>query len=95
MIIEYLSKKYPGEIYYVSSDINDKILQLDVKNLYIGHGFGDGEGYPSDYKLNLFQGIIDDVRIYSRVISEDEIDTLFNLSDSEPPVPGNQGTVTK
>ena len=63
--------------------------------LYIGHGFGDGEGYPSDYKLNLFQGNIDDVRIYSRVISEDEIDTIFNLSDSEPPVPGNQGTVTK
>ena len=63
--------------------------------LYIGHGFGDGEGYPGDYKLNLFQGNIDDVRIYSRVISEDEIDTIFNLSDSEPPVPGNQGTVTK
>ena len=63
--------------------------------LYIGHGFGDGEGYQGDYKLNLFQGNIDDVRIYSRVISEDEIDTIFNLSDSEPPVPGNQGTVTK
>ena len=63
--------------------------------LYIGHGYGDGKIYPSDYKLNLFQGNIDDVRIYSRVISEDEIDTIFNLSDSEPPVPGNQGTVTK
>ena len=63
--------------------------------LYIGNGYGDGKGYPGDYKLNLFQGNIDDVRIYSRVISEDEIDTIFNLSDSEPPVPGNQGTVTK
>ncbi|MEC8395174.1 MAG: LamG domain-containing protein, partial [SAR324 cluster bacterium] len=63
--------------------------------LYIGNGYGDGRGYPGDYKLNLFQGNIDDVRIYSRVISEDEIKTIFNLSDSEPPVPGNQGTITK
>ena len=31
LIIEYLSKKYPGEIYYVSSDINDKILNLIYK----------------------------------------------------------------
>ena len=27
--------------------------------------------------------------------TEDEINTIFNLSDSEPPVPGNQGTLTK
>ena len=38
LIIEYLSKKYPGEVYYVSSDINDKINDLDVKNFYIGNG---------------------------------------------------------
>ena len=63
--------------------------------LYIGNGYGDGRGYPADYKLNLFQGLIDDVRIYSRGISEDEIKTIFNLRDSEPPIPGNHGTITK
>ena len=39
LLIEYLSKKFPGEVYYVSSDINDIIINLDVKNLYIGDGF--------------------------------------------------------
>ena len=38
-------------------------------------------------KLNLYKGLLDDVRIYSRVISDDEIDTIYNLSDSEP-IPG-------
>ena len=50
---------------------------------FIGNGYGDGLG-----KLNLYKGLIDDVRIYSRVISDDEIDTIYNLSDSEPPIPG-------
>ena len=51
--------------------------------MFIGHGYGDGLD-----KLNLYKGLIDDVRIYSRVISDDEIDTIYNLSDSEPPIPG-------
>ena len=38
-ILEYLSKKYPGEVYYVSSDINDKVSDLNLVNVYIGHGF--------------------------------------------------------
>ena len=38
-IIEYLSKKFPGEIYYISSDVNDKVLDLNVNNIYIGQGF--------------------------------------------------------
>ena len=38
-LIEYLSKKYPGEVYYVSSDFNDKLLNLKVINFYIGQGF--------------------------------------------------------
>ena len=36
----------------------------------------------------MYKGLIDDVRVYSRVISDDEIDTIYNLSDSEPPIPG-------
>ena len=70
-------------------------VRSNSSKLYIGHGYGDGKGFPSDYKLNLFKGHIDDIRIYSRVITDDEINTIFNLSDSEPPVPGNQGTLTK
>ena len=38
-IIEYLSKKFPGEVYYISSDINDKVSDLNVINVYIGQGF--------------------------------------------------------
>jgi len=39
LIIKYLAKKFPFEVYYVSSDINDKILNLNVTNVYIGRGF--------------------------------------------------------
>lgn len=38
-IIEVLAKKYPGQIAYVSSDVKDRIDNLDIKNLYIGNGF--------------------------------------------------------
>ena len=38
-IIECLSKRFPGEVYYVSSDINDKISDLDVRNIFIRQGF--------------------------------------------------------
>ena len=38
LLIELISKKYPGEIYYVSSDIEDKVVNLDVKNVFIGKG---------------------------------------------------------
>ena len=38
LLIESISKKYPGEIYYVSSDIEDKITNIDVKNMFIGKG---------------------------------------------------------
>ena len=37
-IIELLAKKYPKQIYYVSSDLNDKIENTNVKNLFIGNG---------------------------------------------------------
>ena len=39
LLIKYLSKKFPGEVYYFSSDVNDKIKNLDVLNFYIGRGF--------------------------------------------------------
>jgi YidC/Oxa1 family membrane protein insertase len=37
-IIDVLAKKFPHQVLYVSSDIEDKIDKLKVKNLYIGNG---------------------------------------------------------
>ena len=37
-LIELLVKKYPKQIYYVSSDLNDKIENSDIQNLFIGKG---------------------------------------------------------
>ena len=37
-LIKFFAKKYPNQVYYVSSDLNDKIKDLDVKNLFIGNG---------------------------------------------------------
>jgi len=38
LLIEALVKKYPQEIYYVSSDFDDQIKNKDVKNIFIGNG---------------------------------------------------------
>jgi YidC/Oxa1 family membrane protein insertase len=37
-LIELLARKYPNQIYYVSSDFNDKINNSNVQNLFIGKG---------------------------------------------------------
>tara|TARA_S200000501_G_scaffold377151_1_gene434473 strand:- start:2919 stop:4058 length:1140 start_codon:yes stop_codon:yes gene_type:complete len=38
-LIQLLAKKYPNEIYYVSSDINDVVENSKINNLFIGNGF--------------------------------------------------------
>jgi hypothetical protein len=38
LLIETLVKKYPKEVYYVSLDVDDKIKNPDVKNIFIGKG---------------------------------------------------------
>ncbi len=38
VLIEVLNKKYPNQIYYVSSDVNDRVDNINVKNIYIGKG---------------------------------------------------------
>ena len=58
-ILEYLSKKYPGEVYYVSSDINDKVSDLNVVNIYIGHGFLLQYFFKSIVTDNLFMTLTD------------------------------------
>jgi YidC/Oxa1 family membrane protein insertase len=39
ILIKFLSKKYPNQIIYASSDKNDYIKNLDVKNLYLDNNF--------------------------------------------------------
>ena len=58
-ILEYLSKKYPGEVYYVSSDINDKVSDLNLTNVYIGHGFLLQYFFKSITTDNLFMTLTD------------------------------------
>ena len=39
LLIKTLSNIYPKEVYYVSSDIKDKIDDPKIINIYIGDGF--------------------------------------------------------
>ena len=38
LLIETLVKKHPNEVYYVSSDAEDKIKNLNIENIFIGKG---------------------------------------------------------
>ena len=38
LLIKTLSNKYPNDVYYISSDIKDKIEDFNVKNIFIGSG---------------------------------------------------------
>ena len=58
-ILEYLSKKYPGDVYYVSSDINDIVSDLNVVNVHIGHGFWLQYFFRSIATDNLFMTCTD------------------------------------
>jgi hypothetical protein len=37
-LVDLLAKKYPNQVYYVSSDVNDRLEDLKVNNLFIGKG---------------------------------------------------------
>ena len=38
LLIETLVKKYPNEVYYISSEVDDEIKNLKVQNIFIGKG---------------------------------------------------------
>ena len=59
LIIEYLSKKYPGEVYYISSDVNDSVSDLNVVNIYIGKGLLLRYFFKSVLTDNLFMTVTD------------------------------------
>ena len=59
LIIEYLAKKFPGEVYYVSSDAEDKINNLDVINVHISSGFLLQYFFISVSVENLFMTLTD------------------------------------
>ena len=37
-LIEFFSKRYPGQVYYVSSDSDDRIEDLEVNNFFVSNG---------------------------------------------------------
>ena len=58
--------------------------------LRIGFGFQTPSG-PKNY---YFKGVLDDIRIYSRALQDKEIESLYNVVDTRPPVPGMNGVIT-
>ncbi len=58
-LIEYLSKKFPGKVYYISSDIDDKINDLDIINVHIGGNFLLQYFFTSLRTDNLFMTLTD------------------------------------
>ena len=38
VLIDVIKKIHPNQIYYVSSDINDRVKDISIKNIYIGKG---------------------------------------------------------
>jgi hypothetical protein len=59
LIIEYLAKKFPGKIYYVSSDTDDFIDIHNIKNVYVGKGFLLQYFFKSVLADNLFMTVTD------------------------------------
>jgi len=59
LLINALSKKYPGQVYYVSTGVNDKIDNSDLKNLFIGDGFLMHYFFSSIITENLFLTLTD------------------------------------
>ena len=60
LLIETLVQKYPNEVYYVSSEVDDKIKNLKVQNIFIGKGllmeffFFDYKGSKHVFNPNRF-----------------------------------------
>ncbi len=54
-----------------------------------------GGGAPSEYSQYWFNGIIDDVRIYNRALSESEIQQLYATTLETNIFPKDSGTITK
>jgi len=59
LLIETLAKKYPQEIYYISSEIDDKIENLNVKNIFIGKGLMLGIFFSIIRAQNIFLTLTD------------------------------------
>jgi hypothetical protein len=59
LLVKMLSEKYQNQVYYVSSDKDDKILNLNVKNIFIGKGFLMSYFFLTIHAENLFLTITD------------------------------------
>jgi len=59
LLIKTLSNIYPKEVYYVSSDINDKINDPNIVNVFIGDGFLRQFFFQSIATENIFLTLTD------------------------------------
>jgi hypothetical protein len=59
LIIEILSKKYPNQIYYVSSDKEDKVDNHNIENVYIGSKYAFEYFFRSIKAKNMFLTVTD------------------------------------
>ena len=59
----------------------------DSGDLWFGKGLGDGTEY-------FYKGQLDNMRIYSRALIKEEVEAIYNVIDTEPPVPGDNGSVS-
>lgn len=69
----YINGEYSGNGEFTNSDFNFQ----DTESFYLGRGWAGNRG--------IFAGIIDDIRIYNRNLSESEILELYNENDCDYP----------
>jgi len=59
LLIDLISKKYPNEIYYVSSDPTDKINNPNIKNIFVGSGILMHYFFLTVKGVNMFMTLTD------------------------------------
>ena len=59
LLINLISKKYPNEIYYVSSDPTDKINNPNIKNIFVGSGILMHYFFLTVKGVNMFMTLTD------------------------------------
>lgn len=73
---EVATSMYKG--YTEISNLDGEIPSTASAPLYIGAWFSSsGDGIGNDEMMDFFSGIVDEVRIYNRALSEDEIKDLY------------------
>ena len=88
---ETLLRKYTDSTNSLSwvqrTKVDSNLVPNDSGDLWFGKGLGDGTGF-------FYKGQLDNMRIYSRALIREEVEAIYNIIDTEPPVPGGNGSVS-